>query len=113
MASLIEHAFNLNPKVTGPPLRLVPGAGSTAGLPAITLVPAAGGQMRLRMEYLRRTGEGMTYTPEFGSSPDSLLPAVNPVTVTPVSPGWERCIVEDSAASPASPRRMARGRVTW
>jgi alpha-tubulin suppressor-like RCC1 family protein len=111
--SLIEHAFNLNPKVAGPPVTLVPGAGSTAGMPSVTFVPTGGGQMRLRVEYLRRTGAGMSYTPEFGNSPTALLPATGPVTVTPVSPGWERCVVEDSAAFPASPRRMARVRVTW
>lgn len=111
--SLLEHAFNLNPKVAGRPVTLVPGAGSTAGLPSISYVSAGGGQMRLRLEYLRRTGAGITYTPEFGSSPTNLLPAVNAPVVTPVAEGWERCVVMDSAAFPASPRRFARVRVTW
>jgi alpha-tubulin suppressor-like RCC1 family protein len=113
VASLIEHAFNLNPKVAGPPVRLVPGAGSTAGLPAITFVPTGGGQSRLRLEYLRRAGAGMNYTPEFGNSPATMLPAANAVSVSPVSPGWERCIVEDIAAFPGSAKRFARVRVTW
>ena len=113
MSSLIEHAFNLNPKAAGPRVTVVPGAGSTAGLPSITFVSDGNGQMRLRLEYLRRTDAGMTYTPEFGDSPTTWLPATNPVTVTPVSPGWERCIVEDSAGFPGSPRRMARVRVSW
>ena len=88
-------------------------AGSTAGLPSISYVSAGGGQMRLRLEYLRRTGAGITYTPEFGSSPTNLLPAVNAPVVTPVAEGWERCVVMDSAAFPASPRLFARVRVTW
>ncbi len=111
--SLIEHAFNTDPKVPGAMVRLVPGAGSTAGLPAVSFVTGGGGGMRLRLEYIRRIGSHLGYTPEFGNSPAAMLPAANPVTVTPVSPGWERCVVEDSAAFPGSSKRFARVRVTW
>ncbi len=113
--SLIEHAFNLNPKTAGPPLRLVAGAGSTAGLPAIELVNSGPGERRLRLEYLRRVGTGLTYTPQFagGVTPADWLPASNPVIVTPIDVNWERCVVEDSQAMPAAARRFGRVMVNW
>jgi hypothetical protein len=113
--SLIEHAFNLNPKVAGPPRTLVPGGDSTEGLPAVTMVDVGGGQKRLRLEYLRRTAGGLVYTPQFGGAPAGPLMqnAANSPTVTPVAPGWERCVVWDSVTYPAAPRRFARVRVSW
>lgn len=104
--SVIELAFNLPHTVPGPPVYLVPGAGSTAGLPAIHLVPDGSGGHRLRMEYLRRTDGLFTYQPQFGDG-TGWPPAVGTVTVTPAGEGWERCVVEDVAGSGA-PRRFGR-----
>lgn len=113
--SLIEHAFNLAPKTAGLPLRLVAGAGSTAGLPAVDLVNSGPGQRRLRLEYLRRVDAGLTYTPQFagGLTPADWLPASNPVTVTPINANWERCVVEDSQSTPGAARRFGRVVVNW
>lgn len=114
--SLFEHAFNLNPKTAGPPQRLVPGAGSTAGLPAIELIDdPPGRRRRLRIEYLRRIGSGLTYTPEFGGAlvPAAWAPASQPVTVTPVNAEWERCVVEDSLSTAEAPCRFGRVTVKW
>jgi hypothetical protein len=113
--SLLEHAFNLNPKVANPPVMLVPGAGSTAGLPAVTLVADAFGNQRLRLEYICRIGTGMQYTPQFGSgtNADDWLPASNAVQVTPINSEWERHVVEDSQTTTGAARRFARVAVSW
>ncbi len=57
VSSMIELAFNLNPKVAGQPPPLTPGA--TSGLPVIRLLESGPEQYRLRIEYLRRSGAGM------------------------------------------------------
>jgi hypothetical protein len=114
VAGLIEYAFNLDPKTAAPPLRLIAGAGSIAGLPAVDLVPDGQGGHRLRMEYLRRVGAGLTYTPQFAGNMD-WAEAVGQVTVTPVGDGleWERCVVEDSQSTTSASRRFGRVRVFW
>ena len=111
---VIEYASNLNPKVAGPPIRLIPGAGSTAGLPAIGLITDGQGQKRLRLEYLRKIGDDLTYTPQFASAL-GLGDWVNagPPTVTPVNAQWERCVVEDSVAMAQAPRRFGRVAVRY
>ena len=110
VASLIEYAFNLDPKVAGPPVYLVAGAGSTAGLPAVNLIDDGSGQRRLRIEYLRRVAAGLTYTPEFagGLAPEDWAPATGPITVTPINADWERCVVEDSQGTADAACRFGR-----
>jgi len=110
VASLIEYAFNLDPMVAGPPVYLVAGAGSTAGLPAVYLIVDDTGRQRLRIEYLRRVGAGLTYIPEFASGlgPDDWVPATNPPTVTPIDAQWERCVVDDSLPAAQARCRFAR-----
>ena len=112
IAGLLEYAFNLDPKSAGPPLKLIPGASSTAGLPAVSLVPDGQGGSRLRIEYLRRIGAGLTYTPEFSSNM-TWSAATQTVTVTPIDANWERCIVDDTQSTSSSARRFGRVRVTW
>ena len=110
MSGLIEYAFNLNPKVAGPPVRLVAGQASSAGLPAIDVIPAGAGRLRLRIEYLRRAGDGLVYIPQFASGLDAeaWAAAENPVTVTAAGDGWERCAVEDTLTTAEAPQRFAR-----
>ncbi|MCU0748488.1 MAG: hypothetical protein MUF13_02975 [Akkermansiaceae bacterium] len=111
---MIEHAFNLNPTSSGPPLRLVMGAGSTVGLPATALVTTVPGTRRLRIEYIRRVGAGLTYVPQFSSTiTGTWQTATNPITVTPIAPGWERCVVDDSQTTSAAFKRFARVAVSW
>lgn len=109
IAGLLEYAFNLNPKSAGPPLKIVPGASSTAGLPAVSLVPDGQGGRHLRIEYLRRIGAGLAYTPEF-SSGTTWSAATQAVTVTPIDSNWERCIVDDTQSTS---RRFGRVKVAW
>jgi alpha-tubulin suppressor-like RCC1 family protein len=113
--SLLEHAFNLDPKVPNPPITLVPGSGSIAGLPAVSLVTDAGGGRRLRLEFICRVGTGIDYVPQFASglNDSDWLPASNPVLVEPISSEWERRVVEDSQTTTGTARRFARVRVSW
>ncbi|RYD31110.1 MAG: hypothetical protein EOP87_15365 [Verrucomicrobiaceae bacterium] len=109
--ALIEYAFNLDMRSPDAGLRLG-GEGSTAGLPLVTAIRDAAGNRRLRMEYLRRVNNRLTYIPQFatglGESDWSDASAV-PETVR-VSPGWERCVVEDEAGSSI---RFGRVKVKW
>jgi alpha-tubulin suppressor-like RCC1 family protein len=115
VSGMIEYAFNLNPKVPGPPIRLVPGANSSAGLPAIDLIPAGPSHQRLRIEYLRRTGGGVVYTPQFASglNPADWVSVSSPITVSDAGQGWERCVVEDFLTSAQAPVRFARVSVLY
>lgn len=110
--AIIEYAFNLNPKVANPPLALTAGVGSTAGLPAVTVVggPVDG---RLRVEYIRRIGGFLTYTPQFGTSLADWQNASETITVTPIDANWERCVVEDELGLPANKKRFARVMLNW
>lgn len=112
--AILEYAFNLNPKVANLPIRLTPDAGSTAGLPAVTLT-GTGINRRLRLEYLRRVGSTLTYIPQFSSSTtsESWQTATGVPTVTPIDANWERCVIEDSTTISSSHKRFARVKLTW
>jgi len=62
----------------------------------------------LRLEYLRRkasTHPGITYTAQFSSSVGSWIDFTGTESVTqlnPVSPTWERVVVDDPAPGPAT-----------
>jgi hypothetical protein len=113
--SLLEHAFNLDPKVPNPAVTLVPDGDSIAGLPAVSLVTDAGGGQRLRLEFICRVGSGIDYVPQFASglNDSDWLPASNPVLVKPISSEWERRVVEDSQTTTGAARRFARVSVSW
>ena len=66
---------------------------------------------KLRLEFIRRKGSpGITYTPQFGSTPGVWANA--PILNTPASidSTWERVVVDDPA--PAGGRRFGRVAVT-
>jgi Regulator of chromosome condensation (RCC1) repeat len=115
MPGLLEYAFNLNPKVPGPLVNIVPGAGSTSGFPAITMEPDGVGGQRLRLEYIRRIGSTMTYTPQFGNSPagSGLSDATGTVIITPIDAEWERCVVTDSQSTGTAQRRFGSVKIRW
>ncbi|MEK7952708.1 hypothetical protein [Luteolibacter soli] len=101
--NLLKYAFNLDGDRADTRC-LIPGTG-TVGLPAFRLV-GSGAQAVLRVEYLRRIGSGLTYTPKASTSvsPGSFVPMVGTVTVTPVSPGWERVIMSEPRNPAITPR---------
>ncbi len=97
--NLLKHAFNLNPAAADWRI-LIPDTG-TAGLPAVSLggTPSAG---LLRVEFLRRKGNGLTYTPRkttsITSGPWQTLTDTS--TVTSIDANWERVVYEEPVTGP-------------
>ncbi len=106
---LIEYAFNLSTTLPDENCYLG-GAGSTSGLPITNLISDGEGHQFLRLEYLRRIGSGLIYTPQFSSdlSATSWQDASENVQVTPVNEQWERCQVDDSQTTATAAKRFAR-----
>lgn len=94
--NLVKYAFNMN--LGGPDVRRM-APGDSAGLPA-TEWQTSNGNTVLRMEFLRRIGSGLTYTPQI--SPDMTPGNWQPFTSSPViSPvgsdqAWERVVYEET-----------------
>ncbi len=86
VANLLKYAFNMN--LTTPDRRTLLPGGGTAGLPVITL-PSPG---VMRMEYLRRIGSGLIYTPKKRNVLDTgaWTPLTSPAVLTPINANWER-----------------------
>ena len=112
ISNLMEFALNLDPKISG--RRIMTAVTGTGGLPLVRC-ENIGGQSRLTMEYVRRTGAstpGISCTVEFSSN------LANPAgwssggteAVTPIDATWERVKVTDP--QPASPSRFSRLKVT-
>jgi hypothetical protein len=98
--NLLKYAFNMN--LSGPDLRrLEPGTGSS-GLPSVSL-GETGGEPVLRVQFLRRKGSGLIYTPKVSATLDSFSPMTGAATVTSINDAWERVSVEqpcDTATTP-------------
>ena len=62
------------------------------------------------MEYLRRIGSGLNYVPEFSStlSAAAWTPGTHAIEITPVNPGWERCVIDDYQFTPSPSVRFGR-----
>ncbi len=111
--TLIEYAFNLNLQLADAG-HLLGGAGSVSGLPISSVIVDPQGRRRLRLEYLRRIGSGLTYVSEFGSGlgAGDWNPAVQTPQVTPVNTEWERCVSDDYEFTPSPALRFGRIRVS-
>jgi alpha-tubulin suppressor-like RCC1 family protein len=109
VSTLVEHAFNLNLQAADAG-HYLGGADSISGLPLVRSVTDAQGRRRLRMEYLRRTGSGLSYVPEFSNSlgPAAWTPATHAVEVVRVTEEWERCVVDDYEFTPSPAIRFGR-----
>ena len=89
--NLLKYAFNMN--LAGPDTsRMVPGTGSS-GLPSVMLAETPGGPV-LRVEFVRRRGAGLIYTPKFSTGLSGFQPMTGPQVVTPIDSEWERVVVE-------------------
>jgi alpha-tubulin suppressor-like RCC1 family protein len=111
---MIEHAFNLNPKIAGPPLILPPN--QMAGMPSITVAADGEGQFRLRIEFIRQTGSLLTYKAQFSShiaEGNWLSVDESRLEIIATSPGWERCVAWDSEPLLSQSRRFGRVAVSW
>jgi len=109
--NLLKYAFNLEGEHADV-RTLTPGTG-TAGLPVFRMI-GSGSQAVLRVEYLRRIGSGMTYTPKVSTTlaPGSFTAMAGTATVTPVSAVWERVVLDEPANPATKPRAFGIVEVT-
>ncbi len=86
----------------------VPGTGRS-GLPTITS-SQSGDTTILRVEFVRRIGSGLIYTPK--RSNDLTIASwrafSDTPTITPINAGWERVIYEEPLPTATTPRCFAR-----
>ena len=99
--NLLKYAFNMN--LAGPDLRrLEPGGTGSSGLPNVSL-GETGGEPVLRVQFLRRKGSGLVYTPKVSATLNGFSPMTGATVVTSISDAWERVVVEqpcDTATTP-------------
>jgi hypothetical protein len=109
--NLLKYAFNLDGDHADV-RALTPGTG-TAGLPVFRLV-GSGEQAVLRVEYLRRAGSGLTYTPKVSTTltPGSFVPMSGTATVSPIDVAWERVVLEEPCNPATKPRTFGIVEVT-
>jgi formylglycine-generating enzyme required for sulfatase activity len=108
VSNILEYAFNLNP---ASPVEAVPmAAGGLSGLPRIT-ANANGVPPGFQMEYLRRKGGGLLYTPEVSNDLKAFTPMPGVPAVSSINAEWERVNFTESSP-PAEARRFARVRVS-
>ena len=110
--NLLKYAFRM--ENSGPDrTTLTPGSG-TSGLPAWGWQPGAAGGMVVRLEYVRRQGNGMGYLPQYSTTlrPGSFVPMTGTTTISGIEPGWERVVVEQPVAPATTPVFFGRLEVT-
>lgn len=103
IANLLKFACNLNPLV--PDRRMLGTGAGDAGLPCCTV--GDGGAV-LRLEFLRRRGASLAYSPQ--KSPDLVTwePMVGVESVIVIDPHWERVIIEETLDPATTPRLFGR-----
>ena len=89
--NLLKWAFNIDPTLPDDSL-LVPGTG-TSGLPVDTVI-LDGANSLYRLEYLRRVGSGLIYTPAITTVLGSWPPVSSQPVIVPIDVNWERVVVE-------------------
>ncbi len=91
LANIVKYAFNLD--LSRPDSHWMVSGGSS-GLPVASL--AGGGQV-WRMEYVRRRGSGLVYSPMKSTrlEGDTFVPMTGTETVTAIDPDWERVVIEE------------------
>jgi|GEM_PF-1817249 len=106
VSNLLKFAFNLTAAAAD--LRVLAAGSGTAGLPVIGTTGSA-----FRVEYLRRIGSGLIYTPFKNSA---LTGTWTVMTGTPLVTGidanWERVVVQDSYDPLVTPRLFGKVQVT-
>jgi hypothetical protein len=111
VANLLKYAFNLNGGASD--RRTLSAGGGTAGLPVFS-VAGSGAQAVFRVEYLRRKGSGINYTPMISSTlaAGSFVPMTGTSTVTDLDGQWERVRLDQPRNATIHPRGFGRVIVT-
>jgi len=102
ITNLVKYACNMN---LGQPDVSVLGASGNSGLPRVTL-GAGGAQKVLRVEFLRRIGSGLSYTPQHSTTLNGFVPMSGTQTIIPIDAQWERVSVEELLTTPSNFARV-------
>lgn len=104
--NLLKYAFNMN--LAGPDTRTLASGTGTAGLPVIGLT-GSGPETMIRVEFLRRKGSGLIYTPKRSSTlaPGSFVPMSGTPVVTSINDNWERVLIQETANPATLPSSFA------
>jgi hypothetical protein len=104
--NLLKFAFNMDAE--GPDSSTL-APGGNAGLP-IAGLDESGESTVWRVEFVRRKGSGLTYTPQISSTLEagSFAPMTGTPTVTDIDEGWERVVVEEPCDPSITPRCFSR-----
>ena len=111
ISNLLKYAFNMNG--SGPDLTVLePGSGAT-GLPVWKLI-GSGSATVLRVEFLRRIGSNLVYTPEVSTTLEdfSFAPMTGEPVITNIDTEWERVMLDEPADPAVTPRYFGRVGVT-
>lgn len=105
ISNLLKYAFNLN--MAGPDVHMMPPNG-TMGLPCSQLLEI-GGTIQWKLQYLRRRGAGLIYTPmvSSGSGLSSFIVLNTASTVETIDNQWERITVLIPKTNPNAFFRIA------
>ncbi|MES2657127.1 MAG: choice-of-anchor tandem repeat GloVer-containing protein [Verrucomicrobiota bacterium] len=94
ISNLIKYAFNMNGN--GPDVGVL-AADGVSGLPRISTDPS-GAQRILQIEYVRRIGSDLIYTPQISTDLSTFTALIGIQTVTPIDTQWERVSVDQVVA---------------
>jgi formylglycine-generating enzyme required for sulfatase activity len=108
VSNILEYAFNLNPASPAGAMPMT--AGGLAGLPRIGVNPN-GVPPGFQIEYLRRKGGGLLYTPEISADLKTFTTMPGTPAVSSINTDWERVNLTETSP-PAGARRFVRVRVS-
>ncbi|PAW70415.1 MAG: hypothetical protein B9S35_15250, partial [Opitutia bacterium Tous-C5TDCM] len=108
VSNILEYAFNLNPAIPAGARPMA--AGGLSGMPRIT-ASLDGVPTGFQMEYLRRKGGTLLYTPEVSNDLKTFSPMPGTPAVSSINAEWERVHLTESSP-PIAARRFARVRVS-
>jgi hypothetical protein len=107
--NLVKYAFNMNG--SGSDTRVLAAGTGTAGLPRFMLIKN-GAQSVFKVEFLRRKGDELIYTPKTTTNLVTYKPMTGTTTVTGIDGDWERVIVQTTIDLSSTPMLFGRVEVT-
>ena len=103
--NLVKYAFNMNG--AAPDTRTLTAGTGLAGLPVFRLV-TTGSQSVFTVEFLRRKGDELIYTPQITSDLVNYKPMTGTSTVTSIDAVWDRVIIHSAVNPATNPRLFGR-----
>jgi len=103
--NLLKYAFNLN--AAGPDVRVLTKGTGTAGLPVFAL-ERSGSQTSFKVEFLRRKGSNLVYSPKISTDLVNFKPMTGTTTVKIINDAWERVIIQKPCDLASTPKLFGR-----